>query len=214
MQEEDKHMLLRVEHPFPTGVLLCDFESDLTFFHGTITCADTEWFEKLFGVLVRHAIGPATRLHKDHVLLLRSPAHNSDIVASFQDWLQKQGFSTGLLQFFCTRSEYPIEDGFFTCVSAVAGSVGARSDLEATGTLKWQEFATDSDAIGHVLADFIAEEEQRHGGHDLMQFLDELYSARDRPRLFDMESAYLEFAASIWSANELRFWSRPVQYPK
>ncbi|MCH7729610.1 MAG: hypothetical protein IH991_24495 [Planctomycetes bacterium] len=211
--QDDKTVHPKFERPFAGAIELCDFDAELTFFHTPMIIMLAS--EKGVGDYLRIAPASATRLHKDHVLLIYRFRDSSDVGGSFQSWLDQRGFATERpLRFFRTSTENPVEDGFFACLCAVEGDSGVPERLGSGNVPDWQEFSTDSTTIGDVLVDFVNEEVKRIDNHGCMQFLDRLYAQRPMPKLFDTESAFQEFAASVWSANELRFWSRPVQYPK
>lgn len=205
--------MVRITCPFKDTVFLSDFDSDLTFFHGASSCETPYWTENFIEPILKNGFlePPVSRLHRDHVLLCRRSSL-SEIARPFQAWLAEQGFLNKPGRIFLTTSTHPIEDGFFRWLCIVCYPVDEPLAIPATAPLDWQNFLTDANTLEEALDDFIHQECRRL--HDSMRFLDHLYPKKVLPRMFDTETAYLEFAAAVWSREVLNFWSRPVQYPK
>jgi hypothetical protein len=212
------------EPRFCNFVFLRDFDTELTCDHNALMCKNPRVFEDVCRrVQKTSGLAPTTKLHRNDVLLLSHVVETSGMASSLEDLLRELGFaSQGSARVFRTSTTTPIEDGFFSCL-CIRNAGLAVPDEESSGkkTLKWQEQKTPAeDSLGQLLAAFIKDELQRVDQPSCMHFLDDLYGTAlkspERNQLlmsFDTEYAYVEFAASPWSKDELRFWSRPVMYP-
>jgi hypothetical protein len=190
----------------------------LTFFHGALTSAkDPNHLLSLLGLvpLATDLLAPRVRLHDRDVLLLHDGLTSPDDVVAFNEWLEKQGFAPRrALAAFVARSDSPVDDGFLACLRLV--EVGM-SEVTRSELLRWREFPAGASSAGHIVLDFIEQERLRLGSFAGTRFLEASYRSSEpsrNHRLFDEECGRVEFAASVWPSDELRFWSRPVQYPE
>jgi hypothetical protein len=147
----------------------------------------------------------------------RSP--QDELAKSLSQWLRQRGYDNESAQHvFGVRSRTPIEDGFFTCLCVTNGALTVPREIESAGRFEWDELSPDSSEIGRILVEFIRGEHQRVD--EPATLLHELYGAdRDAKKsgnrkFFDNAYAHMEFAASVLSKDQLRFWSRPVNWPQ
>jgi len=174
------------------------------------------WAAKYHG-LDAEATAPV-RLHRENLLLIRSWLfHPSSKRAEsvITDWLARLEWPSDrplfYQQAFTTR---PVEDGYFRCIRAVTDNAAARTSEDER--LVWEEFEGAGPPT-NVLTAFIKEELEQRGaveGH-IRSFYEGIPREQlTHPAFALMEfpcfdgMAVLEFAGSIWSPHELRFWSR------
>ena len=204
--------------PPPRTVFLEDFDAPLTYVHSVVTLEDPAFFRTCYRVVeVRpDLIRPQVRLHADHVLLFK-PRLGGDAfdAAWLEDWAKQRRFAMERpTAWFLADSRSPVGEGYFRCLCVTQTAAPKHDPL---GDLDWQpaDGSESHDSLGTLLSSFIKSEvdrvgeDCRHGLHPP--------SGRDgnnRFLMWDDETAYLEFAAAVVSPDELRFWSRPVQYHK
>ena len=109
----------------------------------------------------------------------------------------------------------PLEDGYFACLRIVLDEQRA---LASDPRLAWEQSIGNTDSVVACLCDFIKQESHRiedcekfvrtsYQGVSEEQLLHPVFALIDFPS-FDMGRLKISFAGSVWSENELRFWSR------
>lgn len=173
---------------------------------------------------LENAPQPPVRLHRGNVLITN--AHYTDQHKPEDDilcWLDH--FQWDSSRPFCLQqvtTDKPLEDGYFSCVRLLSDD----GECEGTPPLKWTERTCDANVVGCFTA-FVQEELERVGQRwGCEQFIRKCYEQIPRDELthpvfalldfpvFDMGTVNVTFSASVWSENELRFWSRPTYYHK
>jgi hypothetical protein len=230
---------LRVER-LPPGhtLLLTGFDAvltvDQTYLDDTLAriasaTRSLRWAAKSHGLDAGPA--PPVRLHRGNVVLL--PRHllvpaAQEAVASLTAWLARFAWDAGrTLLYQQSSTDRPVEDGFLRCVRVLAVGSGTEPDGGGDG-LVWEQYDPGSGGLPDVLTRFmegeVARVAARPGGCE--RFLVDCYRAVPADRLthpafalldfpiFDMGCVEVEFAGSVWSPDELRFWSRPAYFHK
>lgn len=144
-------------------------------------------------------------------------------------WYSHFGWdSPGAVRMHSTVSVRPVEDGFFRCLRVRQGAgLDAEAD-EGRWTVVELRGATVAERICSFIEDEAAARGADRGTSAFERYLLDHYRRRLgwrgegplHPAILMMGSldfdgfADLEFAGSVWSANELRFWSRPVYLGK
>lgn len=167
---------------------------------------------------------PPVRLHRGNVLITASHYTDQhkpeDDILSWLDYLRWD--SARPFRSRQVKTDKPLEDGYFSCVRILTDE----SEREGTPPLKWIERDTAASIVGCLTA-FVQEEiECVCQPRGCEQFIRKCYEQIPRDELthpvfalldfpvFDMGTVNMTFSGSVWSDNELRFWSRPTYYHK
>jgi len=164
------------------------------------------------------------RLHSDNVFLLEpriAPATSNDS-GPLPKWLTRFEWPPDhLFSIQEATSAKPIEDGFLRCLRIIAS--GCKQESIEDDRLHLSASQPIRGSLFDTLSIFMHDESERiERPFGCEQFLHEWYKAipkegKTHPgfailRQFDDGVTRLEFAGSIISAAELRFWSRVVCY--
>lgn len=213
-------------------LLLRGFDADLTA--GQIVSfdrlEDIAWASRAVRWAAKYHERPSERmspirLHRENVLLLRPGLMSSSKPGRFEkaisDWLAGFDWSPDRpMAFQQTSTDHPVENGFFRCVRVLAGQPSTQAT--ATDGLVWEDTG-EAGPIVDVLTAFARDEESRRGWveeHLRSHYENAPPEQLTHPAFALIEFPHpdgeveLEFAGSIWSPEELRFWSRAVYLGK
>ena len=226
----DSLKTLRVEKFSAWAFILHGFHADLTIAQGVLfdDPRDIAWvcdLQKQFVVGVEPR--PPVRLHSDNVLLLRGSP--SEVAASkdhesLSKWLMRFDWSPD--RPFCFQeatTAKPVEDGFVRCVRIIV--VGENQSPSEDDRLHWTASEPLPDSLFDTFSKFMHDESERvKRSFSCEQFLRDWYTAvpqeeKTHPgfailQQFDDGITRIEFAGSVISPTELRFWSRVACYHK
>lgn len=156
--------------------------------------------------------------HRENVLMVSAFCQDG-LRSVLQRWLERCSWDRDRELFWReSTTARPLEDGYFRCLQLTAPTAElnqTKSDAHVT----WSQPASLTKPIEALLRDFANREFDRLGIHHTK------YDPRifgpcedNHPTLdfFDFSEGVvaLEFAGSVWSQHELRFWSRAVQLHK
>lgn len=158
------------------------------------------------------------RLHNGNVLLCNSlPNASTPFAEELSQWLDRMQWQSGrqlLIQE--AVSDKPLHSGFFRCLRINVGDVSGN----ATG-LEWQPGRAPRSTVAAV-ADFAEQELAQRYADNSEQYLRNCYTDEPADQLthpafallhfphFDMGQVRMTLAGSVWSPQELFFWSRPT----
>ncbi len=156
--------------------------------------------------------------HRENVLMFS--AHCQDGLRSvLQRWLERCSWGRDR-ELVCreSTSARPLEDGYFRCLQITARAAElnqAKGDVQVT----WSQPMSLTRPINALLSEFWNQEIDRLGTHHTNYDPNIFGPCGDNHPthyFFDFSegAVALEFAGSVWSQYELRFWSRAVQLHK
>lgn len=167
---------------------------------------------------------PPVKLHRGNVLL--SDSHYSDNNrpdADIASWLERMCWDGNrpFAVHHATTSN-PLEDGYFSCLRITVGS----PPDEPESPLVWTACEFQPVSLVATLAGFVHQEMAQPWWNHCERYLQQCYSVMTREQLTHPVFALLDFpafhqgmvsttfAGSVWSKDELRFWSRPTYFHK
>lgn len=236
MPDSLKH--LRVEKLSAWGeFILHGFHADLTIAQGVLFDDPKEiaWvcdFYDRAGQHLSHYVieaepRPPVRLHSENVLLLRGSSSEVAVSKdheSLSKWLMKFDWSPD--RSFCFQeatTARPVEDGFVRCVRIIV--VGEKQSSSEDDRLHWTASEPLLSSLFDTFSKFMHDESERvKRSFSCEQWLHDWYKASPQEekthpgfailQQFDDGITRIEFAGSVVSPTELRFWSRVACYHK
>lgn len=179
-----------------------------------------QWATSYYGLAAKPEA--PVRLHNRNVLLCNSlPNASTPSAEELNQWLERMRWQNGRrLVLHSAASDKPLHSGFFQCVRITVGDGSGN----ATG-LEWQPGRTPTSTAA-VLADFAAQELAQPYAYNSERYLRDCYAdvpahQHTHPAFallhfphFDMGHVRMTLAGSVWSPQELFFWSRPTYFHK
>lgn len=170
---------------------------------------------------------PPVRLHAGNLLVSSSfiaSGPEGEIIA----WLDRMKWNRSRrFRVEKATSTHPLEDGYFACLRVLTNGIAQPT---TDPRLSWDRVDTGDEPLVKCLSNFVATEFQRTGEqsepHNCEPFIRRCYAGIAQEQLvhpvfalldfpsFDMGCVRTTFSGSIWSDDELRYWSRPTYFHK